>query len=47
MYTQITDCETECNGILTYDRVMKSDSPAVLRAADEALTLAARAVAPL
>eukprot|EP01043_Picozoa_sp_COSAG02_P047802 COSAG02_NODE_4621_length_5155_cov_1.565467_3_plen_263_part_00 len=26
VYTQITDCETECNGLLTYDRIMKPDA---------------------
>lgn len=26
MYTQITDVETECNGVMTYDRVIKFDS---------------------
>ena len=26
IYTQITDVETECNGVMTYDRVTKFDS---------------------
>ena len=39
VWTQITDCETECNGLLTYDRIMKSDHPATIKAANEALTL--------
>ena len=25
VYTETTDCENECNGLLTYDRVMKAD----------------------
>lgn len=25
VYTETTDCENECNGLLTYDRVMKTD----------------------
>ena len=36
VYTQITDVETECNGLLTYDRLLKAD-PARIRAANEAL----------
>lgn len=33
VYTQTSDVETECNGLLTYDRVMKLD-PAIIRAAN-------------
>ncbi|MBE0544605.1 MAG: glycoside hydrolase family 2 [Verrucomicrobia bacterium] len=33
VYTQTSDVETECNGLLTYDRVMKL-SPAIIRAAN-------------
>ncbi|CAB9497306.1 family 2 [Seminavis robusta] len=29
VYTQITDVETECNGLLTYDRIMKVDPAAI------------------
>ena len=36
VYTQITDVETECNGLLTYDRLLKAD-PARIRAANGAL----------
>jgi beta-galactosidase/beta-glucuronidase len=36
IYTQTTDCETEINGIMTYDRILKMD-PAVLKAAAERL----------
>jgi len=25
VYTEITDVETECNGLLTYDRLYKAD----------------------
>jgi hypothetical protein len=38
VYTQITDCETECNGMLTYDRLMKPDVAAI-KAANDALTV--------
>ena len=38
VYTQITDCETECNGMLTYDRLMKPDPPSAIKAANDALT---------
>lgn len=37
VYTQITDCETECNGMLTYDRIMKPDAQKI-KAANDALT---------
>ena len=36
VYTEITDVETECNGLLTYDRLYKAD-PVRIRAANEAL----------
>ena len=36
VYTQITDVETECNGLLTYDRLYKTD-PERIRVANEAL----------
>ena len=32
VYTQITDVETELNGLLTYDRVLKCDPAAIARA---------------
>ena len=38
VYTQITDCETECNGMLTYDRIMKPEVAAI-KAANDALTV--------
>ena len=40
VYTQPTDCETECNGLLTYDRVLKLDAAGVkmVRSANDALT---------
>jgi hypothetical protein len=34
IYTQTTDVETECNGLLTYDRAVTKIDPAVLRAAN-------------
>lgn len=37
VYTQITDCETECNGLLTYDRILKTDALKI-KAANDALT---------
>lgn len=37
VYTQITDCETECNGMLTYDRIMKPNALRI-KAANDALT---------
>ena len=38
VYTQITDCETECNGLLTYDRILKPHAPQI-KAANDALTV--------
>ena len=38
VYTQITDCETECNGLLTYDRLMKPDAQKI-KAANDVLTV--------
>jgi len=32
IYTQITDVETECNGLMTYDRAVSKLDPAVLLA---------------
>ena len=37
VYTQLTDCETECNGVLTYDRILKPNA-AKIKAANDALT---------
>jgi len=34
VYTQTTDVETECNGLLTYDRAIAKIDPEVLRAAN-------------
>jgi hypothetical protein len=34
IYTQITDVENECNGLLTYDRLMKT-SPGLIRASNQ------------
>jgi hypothetical protein len=34
VYTQTTDVETECNGLLTYDRAVKKVDPAVMLAAN-------------
>ena len=34
VYTQTTDVETECNGLLTYDRAVNKIDPAVLQAAN-------------
>ncbi len=34
VYTQTTDVETECNGLLTYDRAVAKLDPAVLQAAN-------------
>jgi len=43
VYTETTDCENECNGLLTYDRVMKADvrriRAANVRAITQTLTL--------
>jgi len=36
VYTQVTDVETECNGLLTYDRAVAKIDPAVVRAANRA-----------
>jgi hypothetical protein len=36
IYTQTTDVETECNGLLTYDRAISKLDPAVLLAANRA-----------
>ena len=36
VYTQITDVETECNGMMTYDRQMKADASAIKAANDQA-----------
>lgn len=38
VYTQTTDVETECNGLLTYDRAVRKLDPALLRAANTGLT---------
>jgi hypothetical protein len=38
VYTEITDVETECNGLMTYDRVLKVIEPRV-KAANDALTM--------
>ncbi len=35
VYTQITDVETECNGLMTYDRAVAKIDPQVLRAANQ------------
>ncbi len=34
VYTQTTDVETECNGLLTYDRAVSKLDPSVIRAAN-------------
>ena len=36
VYTEITDVETECNGLMTYDRNLKVDAKRV-KAANDAL----------
>ena len=36
IYTQITDCETECNGVMTYDRIVKMNA-AKTKAANDML----------
>jgi hypothetical protein len=36
VYTQTTDCETECNGLLTYDRELKPDL-AIIAAANRGI----------
>lgn len=35
VYTQVTDIETECNGLITYDREVVKIRPEVLRAANQ------------
>ena len=35
IYTQTTDIETECNGLLTYDRAVAKIDPVILRAANQ------------
>lgn len=40
IYTQTSDVETEADGLLSYDRMLKVD-PAMVRAANEALLKAA------
>ncbi len=35
VYTQTTDVETECNGLMTYDRAVSKLPPALLRAANQ------------
>jgi hypothetical protein len=35
VYTQITDVETECNGLMTYDRAVAKIDPRVLRLANQ------------
>lgn len=35
VYTQITDVETECNGLMTYDRAVAKIEPRVLRLANQ------------
>jgi len=37
IYTQLTDVETECNGLLTYDRAVEKLDPLLARAANEQL----------
>ena len=37
VYTQTTDVETECNGLLTYDRAMNKIDPAVLLSANRGI----------
>ncbi len=38
VYTQITDVENECNGLLTYDRVMKPDVERIRASNEKAIT---------
>jgi hypothetical protein len=38
VYTQITDVENECNGLLTYDRLMKPDPLKILISNQKAIT---------
>ena len=33
VYTQLTDTETECNGIFSYDRILKGNASLILAAA--------------
>lgn len=37
VYTQLTDCESECNGLMTYDRILKVD-PTRISLANQNLT---------
>ena len=37
VYTQTTDVETECNGLLTYDRAMTKIAPEILLAANRGM----------
>jgi len=37
VYTQITDVECECNGLYTYDRLVKVDDKARIRQANQAI----------
>ena len=48
VYPQLTDCETECNGLLTYGHRLKLDAAGVeaVRAANDALTQPAEGVQP-
>lgn len=39
VYTQITDVETECNGLMTYDRELAKIDPKLLRLANQELPL--------
>jgi len=43
VYTQTSDCERECNGVLTYDRVLKPDVERWAAASARILAAAARA----
>ena len=38
IYTQITDVENECNGLLTYDRMLKPDGVKILLSNQKAIT---------
>jgi hypothetical protein len=40
VYTEITDVETECNGLLTYDRLYKADPSRIKEANNELVTQA-------
>ena len=37
IYTEVSDVEDECNGLLTYDREVVKVTPAVMKAANEKL----------